>query len=135
MCPDTTLPPLSAYGESLGMRLISQSREEVIGEMPVTEKLVNINGTLHGGAMMSLADTLGGFATLQFVGEGQTTTTIESKTNFFRPVHLGDVARGRSVPLNVGRTFLVWQTEITRGDGKLAAVVTQTQMLLTWSGA
>ncbi|MCA8883315.1 MAG: PaaI family thioesterase [Rhodobacteraceae bacterium] len=130
-----TPPPLSAFAESLGMRLISQSPEEVIGELPVTETLVNINGTLHGGALMSLADTLGGFATLQYVADGQTTTTIESKTNFFRPIHLGDVARGRAVPLNVGRTFIVWQTEIFRGDGKLAAVVTQTQMLLTWSGS
>jgi len=62
--------------------------------------------------------------------EGETTTTIESKTNFFAAIPLGDTARAECTALHKGRTTMVWQTRITRGDGRLAALVTQTQMVL-----
>ena len=61
---------------------------------------------------------------------GAKTTTIESKTNFFAAIPLGDTARAECTPLHKGRTTMVWQTRITRGDGRLAAIVTQTQMVL-----
>ena len=75
-------------------------------------------------------------AAMRMVGvtgtQGKTTTTLESKTNFLRPIRLGDVARAVSLPLHIGRTTQIWQTTITRGDGKAAAIVTQTQVVIDW---
>ena len=79
---------------------------------------------------MAFADTIGAVATVANLKEGESTTTIESKTNFFAAIPLGDTARAECTPLHKGRTTMVWQTKITRGDGKLAAIVTQTQMVL-----
>jgi uncharacterized protein (TIGR00369 family) len=79
---------------------------------------------------MAFADTIGAVATVANLKEGETTTTIESKTNFFAAIPLGDTARAECTPLHKGRTTMVWQTKITRGDGRLAALVTQTQMVL-----
>jgi len=98
--------------------------------MTVTEALSNRNGTLHGGAFMALADNLGGTATFLNLQKGEGTSTIESKTNFFRPVAIGDTARAVTLPLHKGRSTMVWQTTISNGAGKLAAIVTQTQMIL-----
>jgi uncharacterized protein (TIGR00369 family) len=85
---------------------------------------------LHGGAYLAFADTISAVATVANLKEGETTTTIESKTNFFAAIPLGDTARAECTPLHKGRTTMVWQTKITRGDGRLAALVTQTQMVL-----
>ena len=98
--------------------------------MLVTPELINRNGVLHGGAIMALADNLGGTGAFINLAEGQGTTTIESKTNFLRAVPAGDVLRALSIPLHRGRTTQVWQTTLYRGDGKVAAIVTQTQMVL-----
>lgn len=121
-----------AFARFLGFRLISAAPDEVLGELPVTVDLSNRNGVMHGGAMMALADNIGGTATFINLPPGKTTTTLESKTNFLRPVRVGDVATARCVPLHKGRTTMVWQTTITRGDGKTAAIVTQTQMVIDW---
>jgi uncharacterized protein (TIGR00369 family) len=85
---------------------------------------------MHGGAIMSLADNIGGTATIANLKPGQTTATVESKTNFFAGIPIGDVAKAECVPLHRGRSTMVWQTRITRGDGKLCALVTQTQIVL-----
>jgi uncharacterized protein (TIGR00369 family) len=119
-----------AFARTLGMKLISFSRDAVVATLEVGPGLINRNGMLHGGATMALADNLGGTATLLNLAPGETTTTIESKTNFFAALALGEVARAECTPLHRGRTTQVWQTRITRGDGKLAALVTQTQMVL-----
>lgn len=116
----------------LGFRLISATPDEVLAEMPATEELSNRNGVLHGGAIMGFADNLGGTAATINLRPGEATTTIESKTNFLRPIRIGDVAHGRCVALHKGRTTQIWQTTITRNDGKVAAIVTQTQMVMTW---
>ncbi len=79
---------------------------------------------------MALADQCGGVATGANLRPGQTTTTIESKTNFFAGIPIGDLVKAHCTPLHRGRTTMVWQTRITRGDGKLAAVVTQTQLVM-----
>ena len=79
---------------------------------------------------MSLADNLGGAATMANLPEGAQTTTIESKTNFFAGIPLGDTAHAECTPLHRGRTTMVWQTRITRNDGRLCAMVTQTQLVL-----
>ena len=79
---------------------------------------------------MAFADNLGGTATVANLPAGARTTTIESKTNFFAAIPVGDLAHAECTPLHRGRTTMVWQTRITRGDGKLAALVTQTQMVI-----
>ena len=79
---------------------------------------------------MALADTLGAMATVANLAEGTTTTTIESKTNFFAAIPVGDTARAECTPLHRGRTTMVWQTRVTRSDGRLAALVIQTQLVI-----
>lgn len=123
---------ISPFAEALGLRVTSARPEEVVVEMPVTQRLSNRNGVLHGGAIMSLADNACGTGTYLNIPPDRGTTTVESKTNFLRPIRIGDVARATTVPLHLGRTMQVWQTTITRGDGQVAAVVTQTQMVLAW---
>jgi uncharacterized protein (TIGR00369 family) len=104
--------------------------------MPVTEQLSNRNGVLHGGALMALADNLGGTAACaNLSAAGGATATIESKTNFFAPIPVGDVAKAECTALHRGRTTTVWQTRVTRGDGKLAAIVTQTQLMMQKPGS
>ncbi len=99
-------------------------------ELLVREELSNRNGIMHGGAIMALADNIGGTGAVANLPEGASTTTIESKTNFFAAIPVGDTARAECTPLHRGRTTMVWQTKITRGDGRLAAMVTQTQLVL-----
>jgi 1,4-dihydroxy-2-naphthoyl-CoA hydrolase len=114
----------------LGAKIVEASRDRVVAELVVRDALANRNGALHGGAVMAVADNLGGTATFLNLPEGAGTTTIESKTNFFAAVALGDTLRAECTPLHRGRTTMVWQTRITRGDGKLAALVTQTQLVM-----
>ncbi|WP_228461860.1 PaaI family thioesterase [Paracoccus liaowanqingii] len=118
------------FADLIGFRTVSASRDEVVAELLATEALTNRNGVLHGGAIMAFADHLGGLGAIANLHTGQATTTIESKTNFLRPVSVGDVLRGVCVPLHKGRTTQVWQTTVTRRDGKVVAIVTQTQMVL-----
>jgi 1,4-dihydroxy-2-naphthoyl-CoA hydrolase len=122
----------SPYSESLGMQFLAATPDEVTLRMPVTQAMTNRNGVMHGGAIMSLADQAAGAATHLHLPPGAATTTLESKTNFLRPIRLGDIAEARPRPLHLGRTTMIWQTDILRGDGKLAAVVIQTQMVLEW---
>lgn len=120
------------FAVHIGARLVSATPERVEFEMPVTQALANRNGVLHGGAIMGLADNAGGTGTFLNLAQERSTTTLESKTNFLRPIRLGDVARAVSLPLHLGRTTQIWQTTVTRGDGKVAAIVTQTQMVIDW---
>ena len=118
------------FGRWLGMKLTHVSPDRVVAEVVVREELTNRNGVLHGGAVMALADNMGGTATFLNLPPGAATTTIESKTNFFAACALGETITAESTPLHRGRTTMVWQTRITRADGRLAALVTQTQMVL-----
>jgi uncharacterized protein (TIGR00369 family) len=117
------------FAHLLGMRITHLSPDRVEAELPVREELNNRFGILHGGAIMAFADNLGGTATTVNLPEGMQTTTIESKTNFFNAIPVGTIAHGECTPLHRGRTTMVWQTKITRSDGKLAALVTQTQLV------
>jgi uncharacterized protein (TIGR00369 family) len=119
------------FADLMGVKVTHVSRDRVTAELLVREELGNRFGILHGGALMALADNLGGTATIANLPEHATTTTIESKTNFFAAIKVGDTAHAECTPLHRGRSTMVWQTRITRGDGKLAAIVTQTQMVLT----
>ena len=120
-------PPFAGF---LGMKVTHVSPERVTAELVMREELNNRFGIMHGGAIMALADNIGGTATMANLKPGQSTTTIESKTNFFAAVPIGDTAYAECTPLHRGRSTMVWQTRVTRGDGKLCALVTQTQMVL-----
>ena len=123
------LDPLP-FAALMGVTIVSVTPDLVVGELKVREDLCTRPAVLHGGAYMAFADTIGAVATVANLPDGMTTTTIESKTNFFSGIPLGDTARAECTPLHKGRTTMVWQTKITRGDGKLAALVTQTQLVM-----
>jgi uncharacterized protein (TIGR00369 family) len=118
------------FAKLLGIEVTSVTPERVEAQMHVREDLCTRPTVLHGGALMALADTLGAIATVANLPAGATTTTIESKTNFFAAIPAGETARAETTALHRGRTTMVWQTRITRGDGRLAAMVTQTQLVL-----
>ena len=118
------------FAKHIGVEIIEITPERVSAKLAARPGLANRKGILHGGAIMSLADTLGGIGTTANLPRGASTTTIESKTNFFSPVPLGDTAHAECTPLHRGRTIMVWQTRITRDDGRLAALVTQTQLVI-----
>ncbi len=118
------------FADLMGIELVSASSDCVEAKLTVRKEHCTLPDILHGGAIMALADTLGGMATFLNLDKGASTTTVESKTNFLSAVPLGDTALAQCTPVHRGRRIMVWQTRITRGDGKLAAVVTQTQMVL-----
>src|SRR5437588_747733 len=123
------LEPLP-FARLMGVTVVSVTPDLVIGELKVREDLCTRPNVLHGGAYMAFADTIGAVATVANLKEGERTTTIQRKTHVYAAIPLGDTARAECTPLHRGRTTMVWQTKITRGDGKLAAVVMQTQMVL-----
>ncbi|HTT48517.1 MAG TPA: PaaI family thioesterase, partial [Pseudolabrys sp.] len=119
-----------AFAQFLGLKITQVTRERITAELPAREELNNRHGIMHGGAIMALADNLGGTGATANLKPGQRTATIESKTNFFASIPIGDVAYAECTPLHRGRTTMVWQTRVTRGDGKLCALVTQTQIVI-----
>jgi uncharacterized protein (TIGR00369 family) len=118
------------FARLLGIELVSAAPERIVAHLTVRADLCTRPAVLHGGAIMAFADTLGAIATVANLPQGAGTTTIESKTNFFAAIPAGETARAECTPLHRGRTTMVWQTRITRADGRLAAVVTQTQLVL-----
>lgn len=114
----------------LGVELVVTEPERVVGRLRVRPELATTGGILHGGAVMALADTLGAVGTFLNMPPGHTTTTIESSTKFLAAAPGGSLVTGESVPLHRGRTTMVWQTMIRREDGRLCAVVSQTQLLM-----
>ena len=128
MNPDAELQP--PFAGLIGIKITHLSPDKILAELPVRGDLDNRNGTLHGGAVMALADNLGGTATVANLPKGGRTATIESKTNFFVAIPVGDTAYAECTPLHRGRTTMVWQTRITRNDGRLCALVIQTQIVI-----
>jgi uncharacterized protein (TIGR00369 family) len=118
------------FADSLGIRILRAAPERLTAEMLVRENLCTVPAVLHGGAVMAFADSLGAYATMLNLPEGASTTTIESKTNFFAPAPAGTIVTGECAPLHRGRRTMVWQTRITNPQGRLLALVTQTQMVL-----
>ena len=119
----------NGVARTLGMRILSVTRNKVVAEMPVDERHMNRNGRVNGGALMAFADAMGAVGTIANLPAGHLTTTLESKTNFFA-AGAGPMITGVSRPLHVGRSTNVWQTTLKNADGRLVAVVTQTQMVL-----
>jgi 1,4-dihydroxy-2-naphthoyl-CoA hydrolase len=129
---DQKVPPFAEmvpFAGLIGIEVLSASNEEVRGRLPWAPERCTVGGVMHGGALMTLADTLGSACAFLNLPPGASTTTLESKTNFFRAVRDGHVD-GVSRPLHVGRTTIVIQTDLHDGEGNLAGLVTQTQMVL-----
>ena len=117
------------FATLLGIEIVSAELERIVGEMTVRDELCTRPSVLHGGAIMAFADTLGALGTLANLGDGARTATIESKTNFIGAAPAGSRVIGESTPLHRGQRTMVWQTRVTTADGKLVAVVTQTQLV------
>jgi 1,4-dihydroxy-2-naphthoyl-CoA hydrolase len=124
-----TLIETMPFSVACGVELDAAGPEEVRGHMDWKEDRCTVGGMLHGGALMTLADSLGGVCAFLNLPEGAGTSTIESKTNFMRAVRSG-AAHATTRPLHVGRQTIVLQTEIRDDAGKLVAHVTQTQAVL-----
>jgi uncharacterized protein (TIGR00369 family) len=113
-----------------GIELDAAAPEQVRGRMAWTPERCTTGGVLHGGALMTLADSLGALCAFLNLPPGAGTVTIESKSNFFRAVRGGEVL-ARSEPLHVGRTIIVVQTDLRDTDGRRVAQVVQTQAVLS----
>lgn len=114
----------------MGVNLLEVSPERVVAEMIVRPDLCTSGGILHGGAYMAFADTLGAVGTILNLPAGVSTTTTDSSTKFIAAAKVGSTVRGESVAFHRGRTTMVWQTSVSNADGRLCALVTQTQLIL-----
>jgi len=113
----------------LGMELVEATKDRVVASLTIRDQLRTVGGSLHGGTLMALADTVGATATVLNLPAGATTTTLESKTNFFAAGRSGTV-RAETTPLHRGKRTMVWQTRITDEAGRLLSLTIQTQMVL-----
>ncbi|HEV8032940.1 MAG TPA: PaaI family thioesterase [Stellaceae bacterium] len=118
------------FAKLLGIEFVSAAPDRIVAELTVREELCTRPAVLHGGAIMAFADTLGGVGTMLNLPEGAGTTTIESKTNFIAAAPVGTRVTAEATPLHRGRRTMVWQTRIATPEGKLVALVTQTQLVL-----
>ena len=125
----TSTPVRFGMPEHFGIRITETDKNRLVGELNVDDRHLNNSGHVHGGALAAFADDLGGAVAGLNVPDGFRTTTIESKTNIFRACAPGRLT-GVAVPVHVGRRTIVLQTSIYRADGKLAAMMIQTQMVL-----
>jgi 1,4-dihydroxy-2-naphthoyl-CoA hydrolase len=117
------------FARTCGIELTEAGPERVTGSVPWAPERCTAGGVMHGGVIMALADTLGGACAFLNLPEGAATSTIESKTNFFRGVRAG-AAHGTTHPLHVGRSTIVVQTDVSDDAGRRVAQVTQTQAVL-----
>src|SRR5215469_7032072 len=118
------------FAELLGIKIVEATPDKVVAEMVVRDELCTRPPVLHGGALMALADTLGAIATILNLREGASTTTIESKTNFVGPAPAGTTVVAECTPIHRGKRTMVWQTRISSSEGRLLAIVTQTQLVM-----
>jgi uncharacterized protein (TIGR00369 family) len=128
MIPEQALAAMPFAG-AIGVEVDAVSAEEVRGGLAWAPERTTAGGLLHGGALMALADSLGGVCAFLNLPEGTTTATIESKTNFFRAVREGRVS-AVARPLHVGRSFIVVETDLHDAEGRHVARVTQTQAVV-----
>jgi uncharacterized protein (TIGR00369 family) len=114
----------------IGVKLVELTPERVVGQLVVRPDLCTAAETMHGGAYMAFADTLGAVGTVINMPQGKRTTTTDSSTKFIGGAKVNTTVTGESIALHRGRTTQVWQTSIRTAEGKLCAVVTQTQLIL-----
>ena len=124
MANETGMP----FANLMGVEIVDRSKARVSGRLVVREDLCTAGGILHGGAFMAFADALGAIGGFLNLPAGARTTTLESKTNFLGAAKVGATVTGEAIPLHIGRRSSVWQTRITSAEGKLLALVLQTQM-------
>ena len=114
----------------MGIRITGLAPERVTAELVVRPDLCTTGGVLHGGACMAFADTLGAIGTVLNMAQGKRTTTTDSSTKFIGAAKAGTTVIGECSALHRGRTTMVWQTLVRTAEGKLCAVVMQTQLIL-----
>jgi uncharacterized protein (TIGR00369 family) len=114
----------------MGVQLEEVTPDRVVATLTVRPDLCTTGDTLHGGAFMAFADTIGAVATFVNLPPNTRTTTIESSTKFLRGAPVGSTVRAECSAFHKGRTTMVWQTTIRSADGKLCAVVSQTQLVI-----
>jgi 1,4-dihydroxy-2-naphthoyl-CoA hydrolase len=124
-----SLPSLP-FAALMGVEVTEATKTRVVGTLTVREEICTSGHILHGGAYMAFADTLGAVAGFLNLPPGARTTTLESKTNFLGSAKVGETITGEATPLHVGRRSSVWQTRVTNAEGRLLAMVTQTQMTI-----
>ena len=120
----------SMFPGLMGVRLLEATPDRVLAEMEVRPNLCTAGGILHGGAYMAFADTLGAIGTVVNLPPGKSTTATDSSTKFMAGARVATTVTGESVALHKGRTTMVWQTSVRNTQGKLCAVVTQTQLVM-----
>lgn len=120
-----------SFQHLLGLRFCAVGENFIEAKLQVTDALTSKAGAMHGGALMTFADSVGGIATRLLLEPGQSTTTLESKTNMFRPGSPGSWLTARAELLHRGRTTMVWQTTIRNPEGKTVSVTIQTQMIIS----
>jgi 1,4-dihydroxy-2-naphthoyl-CoA hydrolase len=113
----------------IGMRFLETGKDRIVAELEIRPELLTTTGTVHGGTLMAFADTAGAAGTVVNLVQGQSTATLESKTNFFAAAREG-VIRAESTPLHKGKRTHVWQTRVTDASGKLLSLTIQTQVIL-----
>jgi len=113
----------------LGIEFVEVTPERVVARLKVSDKLMTVGDTVHGGTLMAFADSVGAAGTVANLAEGQRTATLESKTNFIAGCRSGTV-QAEAKPIHKGKRTHVWETRITDESGKLLSVTTQTQMIL-----
>ena len=119
------------FAELKGVTFMEADRDRVVARMQVRADLCTLNHVIHGGALMALADSVGAAATIiNLPDDARGTTTLESKTNFIGAAREGTTVIATATPVHRGRRTQVWQTRLESEDGKLIALVTQTQMVL-----
>lgn len=114
----------------MGVQLSEVTATRVVASLKVRPDLCTTGEILHGGAVMAFADTLGAVGTFLNLPKGKRTTTVESSTKFIGAARMGTTITGECVAFHRGRTTMVWQTQVKSEEGKLCAVVTQTQLVL-----
>ena len=118
------------FAELMGVEITVREKTRVVGRLTVRPELCTGGEILHGGAYMAFADSLGAIGGFLNLPPGARTTTLESKTNFLGSARVGQTVVGEATPLHIGRRSSVWQTKITSEEGRLLALVTQTQMTI-----
>ena len=119
----------SGLVKHLGIRFVETEPERVVAELEIRPELLTTTGALHGGTLMAFADTVGAAGSVVNLAQGQSTATLESKTNFFAAARSGTV-RAEATPLHKGKRTHVWQTRVTDAAGKLLSLTIQTQVIL-----
>jgi 1,4-dihydroxy-2-naphthoyl-CoA hydrolase len=131
---DSALTGISAALEGtlaqlMGIQFVEATADRVVAQLAIRDDLRTVGGSLHGGTLMALADTVGATATVLNLPDGASTTTLESKTNFFAAGRAG-IVRAEATPLHRGKRTMVWQTRVTDQNGRMLSLTIQTQMVL-----